>query len=306
MDTPRRLRIFVATRRERVPAACVRYASVDGAVPGAAVTWDHHQTGEAINLDALPALIDTSNLDGVGTTLADTDALASVVAMLSGGPSRLPPQALAVLAAASFRCDHLRPHPDYSPEVDDLGTRLDNYVGGTLALARPCRVSGVFARLCCEVWQAIQEGRTLPGRDTPAWAHLVARAEAEGRLRTVGAVLVVDLLGRWRAPVRPDAWYAARPGCRLAVVVDRHPGGGRRFVVGQNPYFPESTNMIPLLEALAAAEFGHGPPALGPHARPGMENWGGREQVGGSPWNYGSRLGVDEVVRVVNESLGAA
>ena len=81
MVTPLALPCFVATRREDVPVGLVRYVSVDGSVPGAAVTWDHHVTGECINLDAMPETFDACGFDGVGTTLADLDAAASAVAV---------------------------------------------------------------------------------------------------------------------------------------------------------------------------------------------------------------------------------
>ena len=46
------LAIFIATQREAVLADCSRYLSVDGSVRGFATRWDHHVTGETINLDA--------------------------------------------------------------------------------------------------------------------------------------------------------------------------------------------------------------------------------------------------------------
>ena len=101
------MKVFVATRLEDVPEGIRRYASVDGSVPGAEVVWDHHVTGERINLDAMPPVIDLKGLEGVGTTLADTDALASVVVLLCGGASGVDPAVLGVLRAASHRCDHL-------------------------------------------------------------------------------------------------------------------------------------------------------------------------------------------------------
>ncbi|MFN7145631.1 MAG: hypothetical protein ACK4YP_17780, partial [Myxococcota bacterium] len=62
-------------------------------------------------------------------------------------------------------------------------------------------------------------------------------------------------------------------------------------------------DLVLVLAALAAAEFAHGPPARAPSATPGSENWGGRREVGGSPWNYGSRLGVEEVVGALRAAL---
>ncbi len=298
----RRPRVFVATRPEQVPGDCRRFISVDGAVPGAEITWDHHQTGERINLDTLPSAFDLEGFDGIGTTLADTDALASVVALLAGGPSRLSPGARAVLECASHHCDHLRPHPGHGGRANRLGERLDNHVATELAAVSPARRSGRFSRLCRDILRALPG--PFPGRAAPPWAPLVARAEAEGRLSMHGGVLLVDLRRGWRTPVRPDAWYAARPECRAAVVAERHPRGGPRYTMGQNPFLADPPDMRPVLGALAAAEFARGAPALGPEARPGMENWGGRREVGGSPWNYGSRLAPGEVASIVATALG--
>ncbi|GDX83958.1 hypothetical protein LBMAG42_57690 [Deltaproteobacteria bacterium] len=273
--------------------------SVDGAVPGAAVTYDHHQTGERINLDALPELVDPTQFDGIATTMADTDALASVVAVLMGGPARLQPRVKAILEAASHRCDHLVAHPDHPSEVDELGRGLDNYVGGELAHTPPSRRSATFSRLCWEVFECVRSGAALPTRDQSAWAAAVAAVEAAGQVTMEGDVLVVDLREHRRVKVRPDAWYLLRPECRAAVIVDGHPRGGTRFTVGRNPFRGEDLDMRPTLTALAVAEFARGPPALRPEATAGSENWGGRREVGGSPWNYGSRLGVGEVVGMV-------
>jgi hypothetical protein len=304
----RRPRIFTATRLQDVPRGCARYISVDGAVPGASRCFDHHQSGEPINLDTLPdrlecAGIDLAQIDGIGTTLADTDALVSVVTLLLGGRAFLPAGLLAVFQAASHRCDHLRPHPRVSGDPDDAGRRLDNHVGATLAATPPSRRSRAFARLCREVLAAIQAGDSLPGRDDPAWAEDVAAVERAGHLRFDDPLLVVDLRRHRRLRVRPDAWYLHEPRCRAALIAENHPRGGIRYTIGRNP-FSGAVDMLPVLAVLAAAEFAHGPPALGPQALPGNENWGGRRDVGGSPWNYGSRLGIHEAVSLVRRALG--
>jgi len=58
------------------------------------------------------------------------------------------------------------------------------------------------------------------------------------------------------------------------------------------------------LAALGAVEFSHGPPCLAPEPVPGSENWGGRQRVFGSPWNYGSRIVPSQVVVIVAKALG--
>jgi hypothetical protein len=300
------LRVFVATRAVDVSAACRRYLSVDGSVPGAVHTWDHHVSGEAINLDAMPDHIDLVGIDGVGTTLADTDALASVVAVLLGGRARLPPRARAVLEAASHRCDHLLPHPAHAGRTDRLGARLHTFVSASLA-RRPGQARGPeFARLCRLVARRVLAGRSLPGATPPTWRRALQQLAEEARVRVRGPLFVVDLRGLppERVP-SPGALYQAHPTCLAAVFVSDHRVGGTAYTVGRNPLNAAAPRDIgPVIAVLAAAEFTFGAPAMLARPGPGSENWGGRREVGGSPWNYGSRLSIDTVVGLVGERLG--
>lgn len=291
--------VFVATRRQDVPAGCTRFVSVDGSVPGAEATWDHHLTGEAINLDAMPDRFDMSGFDGVGTTAADTDAVASVVAVMFGGKANLAAGALEVLASASYRCDHLRPHPGLSAEVNELGRGLHGFVvarlrsGGDDALASVSR----------ELATAIAAGDPLPYStgEQDAQRRAARRLEEDGRIYVVGKVGVVDLRGSER--LDPEVVYE-RLSCPVSVFVEDHRLGGLRYTVGVNPCVHGGVKTLRLaLERLAAAEFAHGLPAELERPGPGSENWGGRETVFGSPWNYGSRLAVDEVVGVVAAAI---
>ena len=295
--------VFVATRRADVPAPLAHYLSVDGSVPGSAVRWDHHVTGERINLEAMPPHVDAAEFDGVGTTLADADALASVVAVLLGGKARIPPPALELLESASYWCDHLRAHPDHTDEVNRLGRGLLDAIDHRLQ-GRGRRASGeAFAVLCREIAEGIARGETLPYLDT--WPEQVRRARAladAGALQLCGQIALVDLRG---APdIEPAAIYAEHP-CPVAVHVERHDDGGPRYTVGLHPHLEAApTDLREALWALARAEFACGPPALAAEPYPGNENWGGRARVFGSPWNYGSRLPPGTVVDIVAQALG--
>jgi hypothetical protein len=297
------LLVFVATRREDVPPGCDRYLSVDGSVPGAACTWDHHVTGERINLEAMPNTFDASGYHGVGTTMADADALASVVAVLAGGKARLRPETRAVLESASYWCDHLCAHPEHSEGTNRLGRGLLDAVDSRLGGRGRRADARAFATLCHEIADLVDRGEPLPFSDV--WREELERARAlvaEGRLRLVGDVALVDL--RDARGVDPAALYAQhdRP---VSVHVELHADGGCRYSVGVHPGVPTAPRDIrPALVALSQAEFAHGPPALAPSPGPGSENWGGRARVFGSPWNYGSRLHPDEVTTIVTRSLG--
>ena len=297
------LRIFVATRREAVPAECARFLSVDGSVPGAVTAWDHHVTGERINLEAMPDLVDASAYDGVGTTLADADAVASVVAVLRGGKARLPPAVRATLECASHWCDHLAPHPAHDAASNRLGRGLNDALGARFAAVPRERVSAAFEAVCRALEADIVAGRPLPFEDHEAEQHaLAARLVAQGRLRLIGRVALVDLVGF--PGVDPAACYALHD-CPVAVAVDSHPVGGWKYTVGVNPRVADAPRDLgPALRALARAEHAHGSPARGPEPLPGQENWGGRATVFGSPWNYASRLDPDEVVATVARAMG--
>ncbi len=294
--------IFVATRQEDVPQGCVRYLSVDGSVPGCALRWDHHVTGERINLEAMPGRFEASEFDGVGTTFADLDALASVVAVLFGGKAELPAEARAVLESASFWCDHLRAHPEHDAATNRLGRGLLDAIDAEFEGERRAAGSAKFARLARDLARRIVAGEPLPFLD--AWPEQMRRArdvQARGQLQCRGAVALVDL--RDAPEIDPAAVYALHE-CPLSVHVREHEVGGPRYTVGVHPGVEGAPRDIrAALTALAHAEFERGPPALSPEPQPGSENWGGRARVFGSPWNYGSRLEPDEVVEIVGRAL---
>lgn len=295
------LKIFIATRREDVPADCVRYLSVDGTVPGFALRWDHHTTGERINLEAMPDRVDATGFDGVGTTLADMDAVVSVVAVLVGGKAELPPAVRAVFESASHWCDHLTPHAAHDAETNRLGRGLLDATAARLS-GPPAGVSERFAAACRALAEVVVRGEALPYSD--AWPRQLQQAEAiarDGRLTLHDRVALIDL--RDRGAIDPLALYTLHH-CPVAVSYAGRDDGGLVYTVGVNPFAdPRPTDLGAALRAVAAAEFAHGPPALGPEPIPGRENWGGRATVFGSPWNYGSRLRPEEVVALVSGTL---
>jgi hypothetical protein len=294
------MRIFVATRPENIPADAHPFVSVDGTVPGAAATWDHHVTGEPVNLDAMPDTLETVGLRGIGTTLADTDAAASVLAVLAGGRARLDPSLREVLYAASYRCDHLRRAPGVSDAADATGQGLHHWVVEQL---QHDDVSAAFEGVCRELWRRVEGGEPLPSAARRAPAS-VTQLRSEGRVRLVERVACFDL--RDTPAIDPEDLHAGhdRP---VAVIVRDHASGGVAYTVGVNPFHPAPpTDLGGMLVALAQAEFARGAPCRSPEPKPGAENWGGRATVFGSPWNYGSRLSVDEVVAICGAALGGA
>ena len=311
MSPPRA--IFVATRATDVPAGVLRYASVDGSVPGASVVWDHHVTGEPVSLDALPARISLEGLDGIGTTLADTDAIVGAAVVLRGGLDGISPEQLTILRAASWWCDHLRGAPGVTGEPDRLGRGLHEHCAQRLARVPRSETSPVFAALVRELLDALERGAPVPYAEVAASTLADLRTlhgpDGAPRLAEHGAhgrwpVALVDLRGLGEA-IEPLHAYAQHR-CPVAVTVATHSKGGTRYTVGVNPPVePRPDDLRGALERVARAEHAHGPPCRGAEPVPGNENWGGRATVFGSPWNYGSRLSPDEVVRLVREALAA-
>ncbi|MBT3223743.1 MAG: hypothetical protein HN348_32135 [Proteobacteria bacterium] len=295
--------IFIATSIEDVPDECRVFASVDGSVPGAAATWDHHRSGEIINLDAMPEHLEPREFDGVGTTMADMDAAASVVVFLLGGCAAVPAAARAVLESASHWCDHLGPHPSHGNQTNRLGRGLRDAFDTELA-ATSGREGAVFENFCRLLLMCIQEGRTLPFRhtDQDIQRHKAKSAYKAGRLRTIGGVAIADMRGL--GEIDPLVLYEMHEQ-PIGVFVETHKSGGRQYTIGTNPFVgTRPDDLTVALKALAAAEFRHGPPCLAEEPVPGSENWGGRKTVFGSPWNYGSRLEPEEVAQVAAEALG--
>jgi hypothetical protein len=299
------VRLFVATRAEDVPVKA--YVSVDGTVPGCLVAWDHHVSGESINLEALPGRVEfaalarahgVARIEGIGTTWADADAVASAVAVLLGGPEALSAEVREVLVSASHWCDHLSPHPAVSGPRDVQGRGLAEWIAGALREGPGERFEAVVRSLVA----CVAEGRPLPvAEPDPQVEATLLRLGAEGRLTEVAGVAVVDVRGLPSLPPLRLHGLHARP---LSVIVYAREDGGLRYVVGVNPRVAHPAEVGAALAAVAAAEFAHGAPALRAEPGPGSENWGGRATVFGSPWNYGSRLAPAEVARLVGGALG--
>lgn len=295
--------IFVATSLEQIPAGTVRFASVDGTVPGAAVVWDHHRSGEPVNLDAMPAVVDPTAFDGVATTLADADAVISAAVFLLGGTVAIDSAHLPVLRSAAHWCDHLLAAPGDSESLAAAGLGLSRAIDAELGAGHARRDH--FGAAVHWLTALLKRKETLPCAPVPPQeAELAERLEGERRIHVDAApVALVDLQGFPSVP--PLACYG-KHRCPVAVTVDVHPHGGVRYTVGVNPFVPERpTDLGAALAALAAVEYAKGPPARSPEPIAGNENWGGRATVFGSPWNYGSRLTPEQVVAVVRKALGS-
>jgi hypothetical protein len=291
--------LFVARSRREVPQGLTRYACVDGTVPGATFVWDHHTSGESTNLDVIPERFDPRQLDGIASTHVDTDAVLSAVCVLLGGRAALDPDTRAVFETACHFCDHLRPHPDHDAETQRRGRFLHTALMHDL---QPIEGrSERFATEVCRVLACLNEGRPLPQRDPDddVDPELIAALKEPSRIQRFGDVAVVDTKGLSRVDALTvyDAHRA-----KVGVNVSHHHDGGFIYVVGRNPLIDAApSDLTPLLARVAEREHAYGPPTT--HPAPGHGNWGGRAEVFGSPWGYGSRIAPEELGRLLDEGL---
>lgn len=274
---------------------------VDGPVQGADLCFDHHATGEPVNLLTIP---DVPPFPGtLATTMLDSDAVISaavVILRARGEGAAVAAQWEALYEAAHF-CDHLVPsgaHP--AAEQAGLGLhcwlkerglllsealawsrgelRGDGHDGLRVAPSERTK-SEVFGVLTAALVTGLT--RQAVPRDLGYLERLGAMAsEARRAVRTVdGRVTVVAPSGY----VDPLALYRVVE-TDFVVIVGKVAGGGAAYSIGVNPRAYGRVDLRPVFAALNAREPG----------------WGGRANAGGSPQGAGSALPLEDVVAFLN------
>ncbi len=316
------MRYFIGTSPDHVPADIERFASVDGSVPGAAITFDHHQTGEKINLDAMPEEIDLSGIEAIATTMMDADAIVSAAVATLGGEKQVPEAYRGVLRSACHWCDYLVAHPDYNDETNRAGLGLmasmkqrgliaskaiaiERYAGDTRQVTGADLIP-IFTDFVEELIAAIEGNRALPND----LAYLAVIDSYEEKLRTPRAdgssriltdhpqIAIIDVqeLGY----IDPVAQYRTHSRPVQIMLAEGKPGSqGCKYTIGCHPAGPE-VDLRPLIRLLEAAEKTAWETA---GSEKPQDAWGGRATVLGSPLNTGSRLSLVEVETIVADYL---
>lgn len=275
---------------------------VDGPVVGADLCFDHHVTGERVNLLAIPETVPVPAT--IATTMLDTDAVisAAVVLLRARGEGASARKVWGVIHEAAHFCDHLVASGDF-PQDEERGLGLHGWLKGrgllrvaVLAWAgseighrrdgtpRPAPSeatrSTVFGELTLALVSAIRL-RALPSD----WTYLdrLATMEADVRRALRGVRGRVTLL-------EPDAYIDPMAIYRivetdLMLLMGSSPDGTRRYSLGVHPRAYERVDVRSALRMLDAREAG----------------WGGRSNCGGSPAG-GSRLSPDDVVQAVEKA----
>lgn len=313
------MKFFVATAPEHIPSGVTAFVAVDGQVSGARETWDHHVTGEKINLDAMPASIDLNGVDGVGTHMMDADSIISAAVVALGGEAHVPERYRPVLRSCAHWCDHLYKHPAFSEEINQAGLGLlfsmknrgfaalnkvakENH-GGDGKLVTMAEKSAVFAGFCQELVDVIRSGGELPCDFN--YLRVVETQEAKlkaepDRIRSSEWSFVTLLDLRGLGYTDPIAQYRChRAAVQISVGDHRSGNGAVTYTVGVHPAGPKP-NLLPLLKRLQEAETQAWQEA-GETQPDGT--WGGREAVFGSPFNYGSRLTPEKVFELTERAF---
>jgi hypothetical protein len=278
---------------------------VDGPVRGADLCFDHHATGEPVNLLAVPEVVPWPGT--IATTSLDSDAVisAAVVLLRAGAEHGAVRAVWAPLYEAAHFCDHLIPSGRH-PEAERAGLGLHCWLkergfarAEALARAagevredsrgqlRPAPSSGtkgtVFKELTLELLAAIRRG-SLPCDFR--YLDRLAGMEEEARrgVRQVDGRVTVLVLDGY---VDPLALYRV-VDTDVVVVVGAQADGTWRYSIGVHPRAYGRVDLGPVFARLNAREPG----------------WGGRSNAGGSPLGTGSRVSVDELVRLLNTEVG--
>jgi hypothetical protein len=260
---------------------------VDGSLKGYKA-YDHHITGEKINLDAMPPLIE-NRPNIVATTQIDSDAICSAVVAYFGGERNIKKTYIDIFRCASMFCDYLIPNENFDQETNQKGLGFHLYLkekGFTLSKKYPevgfNERSEVFSTLCDDIIEVIKNNKKLPN-DT----SYLNRIMEQQRLAKTYIVYEDDLITVLLAKtfIDPIASYKIVK-TPILVVSSEIDNGLYKHSIGVNPKYYDKYNIKKLL-TLLDKEY--------------EEGWGGRNIAGGGPFN-GSELSIDELVKIIQNN----
>jgi hypothetical protein len=252
---------------------------VDGPVAGADATYDHHATGEVVNLLAVPTRVPRPRT--LATTMLDADAVlsAAVVLLRSAGEEDAVQEVWPVIFEAAHLCDHLVPS-GFHLQAERAGLGLYCWLKERGFASEGSRAS-VFRALTLAMVSAIRDG-VLPFDLTYLERLDRMEREAHAAIQTIaGRVTVLAPVGY----VDPLALYRVVDTDLSLIAIPRE-DGATGYHLGVHPRAYAHVDLRPALAALAAQEPG----------------WGGRANTGGSPLEKGSRLPVAAVLAALRAS----
>lgn len=291
---------------------------VDGPAQGADLCFDHHATGEPVNLLVIPEEVPFPGT--IATTMLDSDAILSAAVVLlraqgEGAAVRLvlsnvegpvldsdPVTVWPILYEAAHYCDHLIPSGQY-PEAERSGLGLHCWLkekgftlgevrawargelkpdgkGGLRPVPSEATKAGVFRELTFALLTAIRQG-VLPCD----FSYLDRLAGMEEKTRQAvrqveGCVTVLVPEGY----IDPLALYRVVDTDLMLIIAEPLSSGAFRYSVGVHPRAYTRIDLRPIFARLIAREPG----------------WGGRANAGGSPFETGSHIPLDDLLVLLN------
>ena len=274
---------------------------VDGEINGETIAYDHHRSGEHVNLMTIP---DHPVLPAtLATSMVDTDAVISGAVLLLrawGETEQLDGVFPALLDACSW-CDHLTPTGSFDKVTERAGLGLHLWLktmgfnrgelnawsrGQLSAQGSHIRIhldsdfrGDLFRELTQAMLHAIRLGR-LPSDEN--WLHRLDGMRKAARRDIVRYGPDVSLVFPAEY-IDPLALYAAI-GSRVVITAHPDDSGRTRYAIGVNPRIGKRPDLRALARLLSLKEAG----------------WGGRQNVIGSPRRDGSAIPTDELQEIVS------
>ncbi|MBT7736644.1 hypothetical protein HN709_03065 [Candidatus Peregrinibacteria bacterium] len=292
--------------------------------------YDHHRSGERINLDAVPGLVDESMLamtDELAASGLDTDFVVSAVVVRMGGKDKVNERDLRILEAASEWCDLL-----VSDETDqlikDAGLSLHFHMKnrGFSRMKELCEQKGelnplnsrptpsdetmtqIANELADELEKSIRGDRLEEGmqaQDYLAKKDSTCESWTERNVRNDELLaLTIAEKGEYFDPLFITELVKGK--LRIDAVRQGPDEDGRElfhYVIGLVPAFNEELDLRLLIEKMNEAD-----PVVQIQIQQGIEEanfrgWGGRSVAFGSPHGIRSALRPEEVAQIIEENI---
>lgn len=249
--------------------------------------YDHHITGEKINLDAIPPLLKVLP-KVVATNQIDTDSICSAVVVFFGGENNISEYYRGILRTASTYCDYLISNENFDEKTNNKGLGLHFYMKkkGFNMLKRFDPVTSkersiVFTKLSREVIEHIEKGKELPN-DTSYLDRLnfhikMAKESIIHNDRLVTVISSYDFID-------PIASYKV-VDTPLLVLQSYISNDLYKYSIGVNPIYYDRYNITNLLTY------------INKHYE---EGWGGRSVAGGSPYS-GSSIELKRLIKLIHK-----
>jgi len=258
---------------------------VDGSLDGFRA-YDHHLTGEKINLDAMPDLI-TDMPEIVVTKQIDTDAICSGVVVYFGGEKNLDSKYIQIFRSASHYCDYLIADEQINDEINEKGLGLHLYLkekGVNYLKIYPeitnTERSIVFEKLCYSIIDIIKKSKILPS--DKAYLKRIEKQIITAKDSIIHKDNLVTVISS-RDFIDPIAAYKVidTPLLILQTPIDK---GINKFSIGVNPDFYIEYNIKGLFEYINNNY---------------EKGWGGRNIAGGGPFK-GSILPINKIIEILH------